>query len=92
MEYELHLFICTNEKQKGDSCGPKGSIELRDELKKRLKEKYGKRLRVNASGCLGPCEKGINAVLYPQGKWFHFLTLKDVDMLEEYMIQEMEKR
>ena len=92
MEYDLHLFICTNEKKKDKSCGPKGGIELREKLKKSLKEKYGNQLRVNASGCLGPCEKGVNAVLYPQGKWFHFLTEKDVDMLEEFIVQEMEKR
>jgi hypothetical protein len=48
---------------------------LRAELKRFAKEQgWGARVRVNASGCLGRCEEGIAAVLYPQSEWFTELT------------------
>ena len=69
---DAHLFICTNKKERGASCAPRGAVELRDQLKKLCQNSekgWHGRVRVNASGCLGRCEEGITAVLYPQGKW-----------------------
>ena len=70
--YEAHLFVCTNSRETGESCSQKGSLELREAVKKACQDPerhlHGK-VRINASGCLGQCEKGIVAVLYPQGIW-----------------------
>jgi (2Fe-2S) ferredoxin len=44
-------------------------------------EPWSKEVRVNASGCLGHCERGISAVLYPQGEWFFDLTDSSTDLL-----------
>jgi len=74
MSYKTHVFICTNSPDKQGKCGHKGSEELRKQLKEKCTELYGKDLRVNSSGCLGYCEKGIAAVIYPQGKWLTHLT------------------
>lgn len=68
--YELQLFICTNKKEKGACCADKGAVELRNDLKRTCKEKYGARVRVNAAGCMGGCENGIMAAIYPQNIWF----------------------
>lgn len=65
--YKAHLFVCTHSRETGESCGPKGGGTLRDSIKRNCK---GAGVRINASGCLGHCERGITAVLYPQGKWF----------------------
>lgn len=76
---EAHLFVCTNQRESGESCGQKGGAELRDQLKAMCKEKsrgWKGRVRVNAAGCLGRCEEGIVAVLYPQSKWFTRLDKK----------------
>jgi len=94
-KYKCHLFICTNTKEKGASCGPKLSATLRTELKKRMEEKYPDQkpfFRINASGCLGFCEKGINCVSYPSGKWINGLTYStaDLDRLEEFVLSELE--
>jgi predicted metal-binding protein len=78
---KAHLFICTNAREKGESCGQKGSAELRDQVKRICKEKQLKGVRINASGCLGHCEEGITAVLYPQGKWFTELKKDDANKL-----------
>lgn len=95
-EYKCHLFICTNTKEKGASCGPKGAATLRTELKKRMEEKYPDKkplFRINASGCLGLCEKGINSVSYPSGTWTTGLTNSenDLDRLEALVLSELEK-
>lgn len=78
---KAHVFICTNGKNEtpdpnsGKSrCGWKNSEALRMELKDRCLRIYGKSVRINAAGCLGQCEKGIAAVLYPQGKWLYHLS------------------
>lgn len=77
-ELKAHLFVCTNTKKNGECCGPKGAAEMRDRLKKICHDKgIAGDVRINASGCLGHCEAGITAVLYPQGKWFTNLSNKD---------------
>ena len=77
-----HLFVCTNEK-KGECCGEKGGAQLRARVKELSKEhpEWKGQVRINSSGCLGRCEEGIVAVLYPQGKWFSGLDRKDEDVL-----------
>ncbi len=83
---EAHLFVCTNTKEKGASCGAKGSVELRNALKNMCQDDargWHGRVRVNASGCLGRCEKGITAVLYPKGQWFENLGAGDTAVLEK---------
>lgn len=91
---KAHLFICTNRPDIEGKCGSKGSEDLRSELKHRCKEVFGKSddLRINSSGCLGFCERGITAVLYPQGKWFHELTQKDGDLLIDEVSKALKKK
>lgn len=83
MEFKAHLFVCVNNRgpDKKESCGLKGAQELKDEVKRICQEKGIKNIRINNSGCLGPCEKGINAVLYPNGEWFHHLKKEDSSLL-----------
>lgn len=81
---KAHLFVCTNEK-KGLYCGERGGAKLRSRVKDLSKEhpEWKGRVRVNSSGCLGRCEDGIVAVLYPQGQWFTNLDAKDDAVLIE---------
>ncbi len=82
MSYKTHVFICTNSPDKKGKCGFEGSEELRRSLKERCQEKFGKdAVRVNSAGCLGHCEHGIAAVIYPEGKWLLDLTKKDEDAI-----------
>jgi len=67
---KVHCFICTNCTYKlpdGTDSTPEMAQNLRNNVKKRLKDWHEKKiLRVNASGCLGLCENGISAVIYPE--------------------------
>lgn len=83
---EKHLFICTNKRDGKESCGGSGSEELVDELKKWTKAEGLKgTVRVNKSGCLGPCEHGIVAVCYPEGNWYTELKPSDADKLKKIL-------
>ncbi len=92
--YETHFFVCTNLRAEGHergSCGAKGATELRNELKRRVKESGLKsRVRVNAAGCLDACEFGPVAVVYPASRWYGDLGLEDLDRLFECEV--LEKR
>ncbi len=89
--YDKHLFICTFSRESGQSCGPSGGQKLREAVKNLCKSKdissAGKlngSVRINASGCLGKCEKGVAAVLYPEGKWL--LGLSDTEQSREKLL------
>ncbi|MEZ0391411.1 MAG: ferredoxin [Pseudobdellovibrionaceae bacterium] len=75
--YKAHLFICTNSPDKEGKCGFQGSDELRKQLKERCRLEFGKSVRVNSAGCLGFCERGIAAVIYPQNQWLLDLSKDD---------------
>lgn len=93
-QLDAHLFICVNEKEGKECCAAKGAAELRDKLKKISKDpnrKWLGRVRVNNSGCLGHCEEGITAVLYPQGKWFTHLDKDDADVLVDAVEEALKK-
>jgi (2Fe-2S) ferredoxin len=36
-------------------------------------------VRANAAGCLDACERGIAAVVYPEGAWYGEIKLEDVE-------------
>lgn len=88
--YECHVFICTQKKEEGrDCCFDKGSAGLRLKLKDWATQKYGKRVRVNASGCLGFCSQGIATVAYPEGQWLLQIKETDLEKIQECIDEAM---
>lgn len=86
--YRCHVFCCVNERPEGHprgSCSRRGSVRLRNYMKARAKELGLETLgvRINASGCLDRCENGPTMVIYPDGVWYHYETLADVDEILE---------
>ncbi len=77
-----HIFICTNVRPElaGASCGRSRSNELLFRLRQ-LAMEMGiiDRVRINATDCLGPCEKGPTAVVYPEGHWYAGLQPEDAE-------------
>lgn len=89
--YELHVFVCTNKKPEGrQCCADKNAAELRNELKAWAFKRYGHRVRINASGCLGECTRGIASVIYPHGEWHLDLTSNSLKELQEAIISKLE--
>lgn len=73
--YKTHIFICTNIKESGKCCGlDPASKENLARLKREVKDADlggAGGLRVSGSGCLGRCDEGPCAVVYPDGRWFN---------------------
>jgi (2Fe-2S) ferredoxin len=80
-----HLFICHHEKDsEKPSCGKNLNLnasQFKKELKEVCRERWGKRVRINSSGCLGKCSRGVAAVLYPSGKWYLKLDKNDFETI-----------
>ncbi len=73
--YQAHLFVCTNRRSNGKDCFSKGGESLRTKLKGWCRAQgLQSEVRVNSSGCLDACERGIVAVNYPSGEWLEALT------------------
>ena len=82
-----HIFICTNQREKGHSrgsCDPDGYEALKDAFKKEVKRRGLKSLvRANSAGCLDQCELGPTVVIYPQAIWYGGVKLTDVPRIVE---------
>lgn len=88
--YDLHCFVCTNFKEKGQSCGPKGAPELRNKLKDWIKSQgLRDRVRINNSGCLDACEEGIALCLYPKQEWFTHVNLQDFEEIKKIILERL---
>ena len=84
-KYKKHIFICENirdEDNPAPSCGRRGGIEIREKIKKRLRELgETKNFRANSAGCLGACKFGPVAVIYPQETWYGNLSSENIDKI-----------
>lgn len=90
-EMKAHLFICVNDRGPNakESCARKGSQGLKDQVKALCQAKNLPKgsYRINNSGCLGPCEKGISVVMYPEGKWRYHAKPEDAESLANWVEQ-----
>lgn len=85
---KAHLFICCRSKQDKECCGSKNAVELVSKLKSWSKNSGNKeQIKVSQSSCLGHCENGITACLYPQNKWFTGISLQDEELLKEQLLK-----
>lgn len=84
--YDLHVLVCTNARVSGDSCGPRGAEEILQALKSWSKKAGLKgNVRVNKSGCLNRCERGVVCVAYPQGEWVLDAKPEDIPAIQEWV-------
>lgn len=86
--YEKHIFVCTNQRTLPKSgCGDIQGHEFRMALKQALKDRgMIENIRVNQSGCLGFCTKGIVMVIYPEGIWYQNLRIEDLPAIVDSIV------
>lgn len=81
--FEKHIFICDNQREAGHPrgcCHDKGSSEIVEEFKKRLKELgLNSKIRVNKAGCLDACGFGPAMVVYPEQIWYGNFSQNDIE-------------
>ena len=90
--FDKHIFICENKRPEGHPkgcCAEKGSPEVKEQFKKRLKELgLSTKVRANTAGCLDACEHGITVVVYPEQIWYSRVTLNDVEkIIQKHIIK-----
>jgi len=72
-----HVLVCT-----ATACADKGAEATYRALKKRVKtEPAMDGVWVNRSGSVGGCTVGPMVVIYPEGVWYHSVTVDKVDEL-----------
>jgi len=82
--YEIHLFVCTNTRTGGVSCGTSGAALLHKYAKNKvrlLSAEARSRIRVNSAGCLNRCQHKPVVVIYPEGTWYSCTSQHDMDQI-----------
>ncbi|HAI95878.1 MAG: 2Fe-2S ferredoxin [Cycloclasticus sp.] len=93
--YKHHVFFCTNQRTDGRaSCQDHQAQEMRDYLKKKIKEyklNGPNGVRINNAGCLDRCGLGPILVIYPDETWYRYQSKSDIDEIFEQHLQYNEK-
>ncbi|MBH47858.1 MAG: hypothetical protein CME71_06770 [Halobacteriovorax sp.] len=90
-----HVFICSSCTVEGNSRPAKEGVgvDFRNKVKRMAAAKWSKdEVRINSSGCLGKCSKGINCVIYPEGRWITNLQPGDEHHLLKIIQETQEMR
>ncbi|GIK21271.1 MAG: ferredoxin [Ignavibacteriota bacterium] len=90
--FEKHIFVCENSRPAGHPrgcCAQKGSLEIRELFKSRLKELgLNSTVRANSCGCLDACEFGPSIVVYPEQIWYGGVKKEDVEeIIQSHIIK-----
>ncbi len=90
--FKYHIFFCTNRREDGSACCANADAQaMRDFAKQRTKALgiAGREgcVRVNSAGCLNRCGEGPVAVVYPDGVWYRYAGIEDVnEIVEEHLL------
>lgn len=79
--FRRHVFVCVNRRDGRPACEDHGASEALAQLKAAVKAlPFAQRdgVRVSQSGCLGRCEHGPVAVVYPPGKWISYKSAEEL--------------
>ena len=85
--------MCNNVRSEDDPrgcCTARGSKDLIDHAKKRIKEMGLKgQVRVNKAGCLDACAYGPTVVVYPDDVWYTPRSREDMEeILNEHILND----
>ncbi|MFO1123935.1 MAG: (2Fe-2S) ferredoxin domain-containing protein [Methylocystis sp.] len=75
--FRRHIFVCVNKRDGKAACEDHGAKKALEKAKEAMKAlPFAKRdgVRLSQSGCLGQCEHGPVAVVYPSGKWISYAS------------------
>ncbi|GAB2197325.1 (2Fe-2S) ferredoxin domain-containing protein [Sessilibacter sp. MAH4] len=75
---EKHVFICAQTRAEGHprgSCGQTGAVDVFQSFANEINQRQlmGK-VALTSTGCLGPCQVGVNVLVYPEGVMYCQIT------------------
>jgi len=77
-----HVFVCTQARPPGHprgSCAQKGCNDVLQEFWRELQLRNAyDTIAITYSGCLGPCDRGTNVLVYPDGILYNGVAKEDV--------------
>ncbi|MGA9765526.1 MAG: (2Fe-2S) ferredoxin domain-containing protein [Rhodomicrobium sp.] len=80
--FKRHVFICGQQRppqHPRGSCGAAGAMPLIERLAARVQALGDPEIAVTLTGCMGFCQAGPIAVVYPEGVWYALKTPEDAD-------------
>ena len=81
--YKYHIFFCLNKRDDGEQCCSDFDAEpIFNYMKKKIKSlnlNGANKVRVNRGGCFDRCYEGPLMVVYPEGVWYRYLNIDDID-------------
>ncbi len=86
--YLKHIYVCTHQREAGESCcAARGAEKILEKLKGFVQANGLKgKARVNRSGCIDFCEQGVTVMVYPDNRWYSHVTLETVhQIIEEHL-------
>lgn len=90
MVFDIHIFVCTNQRTGTDrsSCGESHGLDLVAEFKKQTKDlKTDLKIRAQRAGCLGICDFGPTVAIYPEGVFYVGVKKEDVtEIIQSHII------
>lgn len=93
MVYDIHVFVCTNQRTGSEklSCGEIHGLELVAEFKKQIKNLQGPlKIRANKSGCLGICDFGPTVAIYPEGIFYVGVKKEDIaEIVQSHIVNKV---
>ena len=85
--YRHHVFFCLNQRANGEACCASHQAEAAFERCKSQVKAAGLagpgQVRINRAGCLDRCAGGPVAVVYPEGVWYSYVDVSDIDEIVE---------
>jgi NADH-quinone oxidoreductase subunit F/NADP-reducing hydrogenase subunit HndC len=78
--FRIHLFVCTQQKPEGvPSCAASGSLAVLERIDREIQARgLDNEVQLTTSGCMGLCDEGPVAVVYPAGVWYRRVQASDV--------------
>jgi (2Fe-2S) ferredoxin len=89
--YTRHIFFCNNLRKDGKACCSQLDAKqmyryAKDKCRDEGVMGEGK-IGISESRCLGRCEHGPVAVVYPDNVWYQYIDKEDIDeIISEHLI------
>jgi (2Fe-2S) ferredoxin len=79
---QRHVFVCTQNRPpqhpRGSCASKGGTAVLQAFWGEQQKRQAYEQLSITYSGCLGPCDQGVNVLVYPDSVLYRNVTPEDV--------------